>query len=91
MSPQEVRLTLRVTTILSIVTLLLGVGASYAVAKTNAEHLHEVVVDHESRIREIESCVSDIASIKDTVRDVPAMRTDIRWIVYTLERMQAEE
>lgn len=82
---------MRVTTIISIVTILLGVGASFAVAKTNAQHLHETIVDHETRIREIESCVTDIAAIRDTVRDVPAMRSDIRWIVYTLERMQAEE
>ena len=85
MSPAEIRLTAKMSVILSIVTIILSIGASWATAsnqvKLNAANI--VILDTsmttlDGRVREMENCLSS---------DMSALRTDIRWIVYNQEQM----
>ena len=101
MTRQETVVSVKASAVIGIATVVFSSGAAYGINRLQAQHdvenvqsqvtlLQDKADDHEDRIRNMESCVQDIAAIRETVRDVPAMRTDIRWIVYTLERMLEE-
>ena len=92
MTRQETVVSVKASAIVGIAAVIFSVAASYTTMKLNTDHaiagvhsevvgLQEQTADHESRIRSMESCVQDIAAI----------RADIRWIVYTMERMAEEQ
>ena len=89
MSPQEVRLTGKIMGLVTILTVLINIAIAFTTVKLYTISLMSSVADHENRIRTIESCVSGIDEIKENVQDIPIMRTDIRWIVTSIDRMQA--
>lgn len=89
MTKQETVVSVKASAIIGIATVIFAVAASYTTNRLQTEHaidgvhtevtaLQEQTNDHETRIRSMESCIQDIAAI----------RADIRWIVYTMDRME---
>jgi hypothetical protein len=79
MTRQETLLTLKASTIIGIVSVVLAVGMAYAVTTAQVDAISEQTLDQEGRLRIVEACLSS---------DLAAIRADIRWIVYTLEDMK---
>ena len=92
MTRQETVVSVKASAVIGIATVIFAVAASYTTNKLQTDHSIENVQtqvtdqqgqtdDHECRIRDIEGMTNDISAI----------RADIRWIVYTMERMQERD
>lgn len=94
MSPQEAKITLKASVIIGIVSMVFSMGVSWATAQAKISIVEAKVdgvdgrvtemVTHndavEERVRSLENCIAS---------DVSSIRADIRWIVATLNQMEA--
>lgn len=79
MSPQEIKLTIKMSLIISIVTVALSIGASWATTNNQVEINTSGIVVLDGRVRDIERCID---------ADMASLRSDMTWVVNTLDRIQ---
>jgi len=79
MSPAEIKLTGKMTAIVAIISLIVNLTVAFTTVRIYTASLMSSVADHESRIRNLESCFNT---------DINIIKADVRWIVSTLDRME---
>ena len=67
--------------IIGIITVICSIAASYAITRVGVQHNAQMITDHEGRLRVVETCVAN---------ELSAIKTDLRWIVNTLDMMQRQ-
>lgn len=79
MSPQEVRLTGKLTAIIAVISVIVNLTVAFTTVKLYTASLMAAIADHEARIRTIETCVPG---------DLSVIKADQAWIVNTLDRQE---
>lgn len=68
--------------LIGIITVICSVAGSYAITKSGVQHNAEMISDHEGRLRAVELCVAN---------ELSSIKTDLRWIVNTLDIIQRQQ
>ena len=68
--------------IIGIVAVICSVAASYAVTRTGVTRNAELIADHETRIRSVETQMA---------QEISSMSADIEWIRYYMECILEDE
>ncbi len=77
MSPQEIKLTGKLTAIVAAISVIVNLTVAFTTVKLYTAALMNQIADHEARLRSVENCMNT---------DLSALRSDQSWVVNTLDR-----